>query len=282
MPSLLAIYRSPSYSPLQHLSNDIAILDAAVAHLVARGWDASRLSESEVESGRLPVAELYLNMAQGPRASELLTPLELDGAVVVNAPSSVLHCHRHRLVRALAGTQIPFPRTVIVPTQGPPPRPALLEEIAGGRETVWIKRGDVHAERPEDVISATVAGVPDALRAFAARGLPWAAIQRHVGGPILKFYAVADGRFFRWYAADAGPSGARPQVNEQKLEELAFEAAETLGLDIFGGDVAVPDPAAPVLIDINDWPSFAPYRDEAARAIADYIHSKVESKRGLP
>jgi hypothetical protein len=44
---------------------------------------------------------------------------------------------------------------------------------------------------------------------------------------------------------------------------------------VFGGDVAVPDPDAPVLIDINDWPSFAAVRSRAAEAIATYIDRKA-------
>jgi hypothetical protein len=97
------------------------------------------------------------------------------------------------------------------------------------------------------------------------------ALQEHVPGPVLKFYGVADGRFFRFYDAESGPTGPRPDVDEQRLREMAFTAARCLGLDVFGGDVALPEPDAPVLIDLNDWPSFAPYRDEAARHIANYL-----------
>src|SRR5256712_9068925 len=94
---LVAIYRNPSYSPLQHGVNDTAILDATVARLEARGWRAIRTTEREVEEGRLPTAPLYLNMCQGSLAAEQLMPLESDGAVVVNRPSSALNCHRYRL-----------------------------------------------------------------------------------------------------------------------------------------------------------------------------------------
>jgi glutathione synthase/RimK-type ligase-like ATP-grasp enzyme len=64
-------------------------------------------------------------------------------------------------------------------------------------------------------------------------------------------------------------------VDEARLQELAFCAAETVGLEVFGGDVAIPSPDRPVLIDINDWPSFAPFRTEAAGAIADYVDAKA-------
>ena len=127
---------------------------------------------------------------------------------------------------------------------------------------VWLKRGDVHAERAEDVVSLWREEIPDALRVFAARGIERVAMQEHVAGPIVKFYGVADGRFFRYYGADG--------VDGERLKALAFAAAERLGLGVFGGDVAFPEPDRPVLIDLNDWPSFAPFRAEAARHIAGY------------
>jgi hypothetical protein len=277
---LVAIYRSPSYSPLQHGVNDTAILDATVARLEAAGWQATRTSEAEVEQGRLPAAELYLNMCQGSLAAEQLMPLESDGIVVVNRPSSALNCHRYRLVRKLGDSTLSFPRTLIHASSAPLPPPAQLNALSPDHQKVWIKRGDVHAERAEDVVATTLDHVADTLRAFTARGIPWVALQEHVPGPVVKFYGVTDGRFFNWYGADTGFKGERPQVDENRLKALAFEAATVLGLEVFGGDVAFPEPDRPVLIDINDWPSFAPFREEAARAIAAYItHRFAHRKR---
>ena len=42
----------------------------------------TKTTELEVEHGRLPAAELYLNMCQGSLAAEQLMPLESDGVVV--------------------------------------------------------------------------------------------------------------------------------------------------------------------------------------------------------
>jgi len=95
---------------------------------------------------------------------------------------------------------------------------------------------------------------------------------------VVKFYGVTDGRFFQWYGADAGFGHERPAVDEDRLKALAFDAARLLGLEVFGGDVAVAEPERPVLIDINDWPSFAPFREEAARAIAAYIDARIEER----
>jgi hypothetical protein len=276
---LVAIYRSPSYSPLQHRVNDTAILDATVGLLEAGGWRATKTTELEVEQGRLPAAELYLNMCQGSLAAEQLMPLESDGIVVVNRPSSALNCHRYRLVRRLSDSTLPFPRTLILASSAALPPSAQLSALSPDRQKLWIKRGDVHAERPEDVVATTLDGLAEALRAFTGRGIPWVALQEHVPGPVVKFYGVTDGRFFNWYGADAGFAGERPQVDENRLKALAFEAAAILGLEVFGGDVALPEPDRPVLIDINDWPSFAPFRDAAARAIAAYITHRFAHRK---
>ena len=279
MAQLVALYRSPSYSPLQHRVNDTAILDATVGLLEAEGWHATKTSEREVEQGRLPAAELYLNMCQGSLAAEQLMPLESDGVVVVNRPSSALNCHRYRLVRRLGDSTLSFPRTLILASSATLPPPAQLSALGRDHQKVWIKRGDVHAERPEDVVATTLDGLEETLRAFTARDIPWVALQEHVPGPVVKFYGVTDGRFFSWYGADAGFAGERPQVDENRLKALAFEAAAILGLEVFGGDVAFPEPDRPVLIDINDWPSFAPFREAAARAIAAYLTHRFAHRK---
>ena len=281
MTDFVAIYRSPSYSPMQHRSNDTAILDGTVGHLTSRGWRVTAVSEAEIERGLLPAVPLYLNMCQGPLASERLMPLELDGAVVLNRPSSVLNCHRHRLVRQLAGSRIAFPRTVVVPSSASVATDIHLASLGTDGRRLWVKRGDVHAERPEDVVATTRTGLAAAITAFTARDIPWVAVQEHVEGPVVKFYGVADGRFFRYYRADGsgtGGSAVPADLDGDRLRALAFEAAALLGLEVFGGDVAFPEPDRPVLIDINDWPSFAPFRDAAADAIAGYVVDRMRAR----
>src|SRR5207245_433813 len=107
-----------------------------------------------------------------------------------------------------------------------------LEGLRSDPGKVWVKRGDVHAERPEDVIATSLEHVDDALHAFRQRGIPWVALQQHIPGPVVKFYGVADGRFFNWYGADAGFAGERPRVDEQRLKALAADGAPSIGLEV--------------------------------------------------
>src|SRR5207247_182161 len=130
MKRLVALYRSPTYSPAQHRSNDTAILDDTITAMEQRGWRVTRSGEADVAAGE--------------------------------------------------------------------------------------------------------AGGTDAIATFARRGVTRVALQAHVGGPIVKFYALADGRFFSWYAADPG----RVDISEEKLKALVFAAARAVGLEVFGGDVA--------------------------------------------
>src|SRR5206468_1714561 len=158
---------------------------------------------------------------------EHLVPIESDGVLIVNTPTSVLNCHRHRLVKRLTQGQLAFPQTVIVNTEEE--EDVLAEKIGGvfpdPTTQVWLKRGDVHAERQEDVIPVWVAGLRNAMHNFAERGISWVAVQEHVPGPVIKFYGVAGRKFFRWYDSAAGIKGARPKVDEDRLKELAFCAA---------------------------------------------------------
>src|SRR5256712_11752017 len=189
---------------MQHRVNDSAILDATVGELTAKGWRAVKTSEFEVEQGQLPVAELYLNMCQGSLAAEQLMPLESDGAVVVNRPSSALNCHRYRLVKRLGDSTLAFPRTLILASSAPLPPPEQLDALCPAGQKVWIKRGDVHAERPEGVPAAPRERVAEAVRAVMSRRTPPGALLEHVTPPIVQVCAVTGGGDFRRDTARGG------------------------------------------------------------------------------
>jgi hypothetical protein len=272
-PRLVAIFRSATYSPLQHGANDTAILEATVSELERLGWSVHRFSERDVVTRALPPAELYLNMCQGPAASHALLEHEAMGHRFINRPSSVLRCHRHRLVPALAVRGIPFPATLFLSTEASLTRAQRTELASLGAGPFWLKRGGVHAERPEDVHRVERHELDRGLAEFAARGITLAAVQVHVPGPVVKFYGVAGGDLFHAYVAETRAPVTPDLVEPETLRTLAFRAAARLRLDIFGGDVVIAENRRPVLIDLNDWPSFAPIRGLAARAIAVHVHA---------
>jgi hypothetical protein len=138
---------------------------------------------------------------------------------------------------------------------------------------LWLKRGDVHASVSADVQRIDT---PEALREgladFISRGIPHAALQDHRAGSEIKFYGVAGGSFFHWFftsrVGECRPSSA-------SLQHLGERAARAAGLDVFGGDIIVDPSGALTLIDLNDWPSFAPCRDAASEAIAESLMRRL-------
>ena len=59
------------------------------------------------------------------------------------------------------------------------------------------------------------------------------------------------------------------------LRDIACRAASALGLDIWGGDAIVTPAGEIFLIDVNAWPSFALYREEAADRIAAHLAARL-------
>jgi hypothetical protein len=275
MRRLVALYRSPAYSPNQHRQNDRAILDAVVDHLSGVGWRVVRANEEEIVQGRLPAGDLYLNMCQGPAASALLQQQLPAGAVCINTPEAVLSCHRHRLVSLLRGGSIAFPATVVISTSGPEAEAPPVHLVTDNGYPVWLKRGDLHAQTADDVIAVRVPELRQAISCFAGRGIPRVALQAHVLGPVIKFYGVIGREFFHCYPAEAG-SPPDTQFDEL-LQELAERAAQALALAVYGGDAVLTASGTPVLIDLNDWPSFAPVRASAAAAIARFANRRALS-----
>jgi hypothetical protein len=166
-----------------------------------------------------------------------------------------------------------MPATIFLPTDAPLDGSAneALRRISTAR--IWLKRGGVHAERPEDVLPLPLADLAHGLADFAGRGITLAAVQEHVPGPVVKFYGVADGSLFHAYESETKQPVTGGLADLAALRALAFRAAAALRLDIFGGDVVMASPRRPVLIDLNDWPSFAPIRAQAGRAIAGHVHA---------
>lgn len=62
------------------------------------------------------------------------------------------------------------------------------------------------------------------------------------------------------------------------LKEACDKAGEVLNVKIYGGDCVVAKDGSFKIIDFNDWPSFAPCREQAAPKIAECIHKQVQKK----
>jgi len=269
MKRLLGLYREKQYSPGRHQSNDALLLDQ-IAHRLREREFAVDLMTLEEANGARSGATLVFSMCQGRSALESLAEWEREGARIINSPRAALNTHRDRLPALLFAAGLPFPQTNLVDTRAEPDLRGL--DLASG---IWLKRGDVHASVTADVqwIDSRE-GLLSGLNEFAQRGIGRAALQAHRAGDEIKFYGVAGGAFFHWFYS--GTAEKYP-FDSARLQELGNAAAAVAGLDIFGGDVIVSPEGELTLIDLNDWPSFAPCRERASYAIADHISKRVHA-----
>jgi hypothetical protein len=266
MKRLLGLYRERRYSPGRHLSNDVLLLDQIAHRLRERDFSVDLLTLAEAESCRADAAIIF-SMCQGKSALEELADWEREGAEIINSPQAALNTHRDRLSRLMVKAGVSFPQTRLVGTKERGDWGSL--DLNGG---IWLKRGDVHASVTADVQWVDSAERLDAGMAdFAGRGIDLAALQTHRAGDEIKFYGVGTG-FFHWFYS--GEARKYP-FDLVALENLAHQAATAAGLHIFGGDLIVSSTGELTLIDLNDWPSFAPCRERASYAIADFITKRV-------
>jgi hypothetical protein len=265
---LLGLYRERQYSPGRHLSNDVLLLDQIAHRLRERDFAVDLLTLDDAESRRMEAAIIF-SMCQGKSALENLAVWERQGAKIINSPQAALNTHRDRLPALMVNAGVSFPETQLLDTREKAGLGAL--DLNGG---IWLKRGDVHASVTADVqwvdsVECLDAGMAD----FARRGIDLAALQTHRAGDEIKFYGVGNG-FFHWFYS--GEARKYP-FDFVSLENLAHQAATAAGLHIFGGDLIVSPSGELTLIDLNDWPSFAPCRERASYAIADFITKRVHA-----
>jgi glutathione synthase/RimK-type ligase-like ATP-grasp enzyme len=264
-PFFIGIKRKEKYSPNQTI-NDSLILAKTSEELVKSGAKCAIIGEDEIGS-YVSEADCIFSMARGADSVNRLIELNNRGTLIVNNPKSVLNCYRASLSVKLKENGITFPYSKIVKTNSE--EQYKISDV--GERKIWLKRGDVHAIHREDV--TLVYGDEELhflLREFASRDIKDAVIQEHIYGDVIKFYAVKGTSFFYWYYVN-GNNHFRIDINH--LKSLAFKSADILDLTVYGGDAIVSEDGTITIIDINDWPSFAPIRDEASRYIASTIYS---------
>jgi glutathione synthase/RimK-type ligase-like ATP-grasp enzyme len=265
---LAGIRRKTEFSP-NHVVSDSLILHATGDALSALGAEVVYYDEGTVTPGTLPERVVF-SMVQGPAGSATLAKIEVAGALIINSPRSVMNCYRTSMVRLLPEAGVPFPKSVIVSTDGG----TDLRAAGFDSRKAWIKRGDVHAVHKEDVTLASTEDERETLlRELYSRDIPRAIVQEHLEGDTVKFYAVRESDLFHWYYLNGVH---RTPFRAGDLREIASVAAAALGLFVYGGDAIIGLDGGITIIDINDWPSFAPVRADASRAIAELVFRKAQ------
>lgn len=283
--NIAGIMRAGAYSP-NHIGNDAAIFNIVAEQLRKRGCIVNVYSEEQFAADNLK-EDIIVNMCREQRSIFKLQELEEKGKLVINSGFGIENCTRERMTRILLGSNIAYPKSLIVNTN------ESVKELLdnGGFKQCWIKRGDFHAMHKEDVSYVRhTEEAQEILQEYFLRGIKRAVINIHLEGDLIKFYGVHGTPYFYWfYPFDAGHSKYGYEAINGKAKGLPFdkdylrdmcnEAAEALDVKIYGGDCIVSAEGDIRIIDFNDWPSFAPCRQEAGPYIAKCIMSAIRDHK---
>lgn len=251
--SIAFIARATRFSP-GSVDKDEAILSAVRQRLADSGFSCSEII-SEDQLASVVEADAYVSMGRRQETLNWLDLQERGGRVVVNTPSSVLLCNKRAMLMRLLEKN------------------GLVVPPLHGANGYWVKRGNGCRETTADVqYTDSWEGACRLRDAMFARGIADVDMRAHVLGRWLKFYGVLHSDFFYSYSPGDREDGI---CDQQSLQQHAERAARLAGLDVYGGDWIVQADGTPVLIDLNDWPSFSVCREEASEAIAKRIIERI-------
>lgn len=280
---LVGISRSKQFSPNQ-TGNDTQIFHLTIEKLIAKGCKIREYSEDEFITKELPY-QYYFGMYRDKRSVAKMKILEQKGCFSINTARGIESCYRNNMTQTLIKHKIPYPKSKIVSINQDVTK--AIDELGG--ENVWIKRGDFHAEQEEDVSFCKNSKEWNTLlRKFSRRNIQSVTISEHIEGDLVKFYGVMGTNFFYWfYPIDMNYTKFNQEIingktrhypfTEKKFQSICQKAAFSLGIQIYGGDAIISSTGAIHLIDLNDWPSFAPCREKASEAIAECIYRNFKT-----
>jgi hypothetical protein len=281
-PNCVGVFREVEHSPGRE-ADDAGILEAAGRRLEQAGFRVSYLEPQALEAHEDALPSFAFAMCEGQAALERLRVWESRGVCVVNSAISIVNTHRERTIALLRGQRVPMPESRLLDCRSP--LPAAKDDLRLF-SACWVKQATEHKTREGDVIFATDAvSVAEALARLHGRGLTSAVVQKHVDGDLVKFYGVSDAAgttsdgtqsaaWFKWfYPREHPPSGHA--FDAEALGDIAARAALALELSVWGGDAIVTPAGEIFVIDLNAWPSFALFREEAADHIAAHLAARA-------
>ena len=266
--TILLVHRAHRFSP-NCVERDAAVLSAIQQALEARDYAVQHMNEDAITEEFLHTAPpLTISMARSRVALQKLAEWERrEGHCLWNSAQALLVNSRAEQMKRLSLANIPLPPTELTNT----PQATAL------RFPLWVKSGGGDAEQETDVrYFATQA---ELLLADFSSAAPYV-VSEHVAGDLVKFYGVAGTPFFyAYYPTNFSKFGLEkyngmPQgysFDCVALQEIATKAATLCKFTLYGGDCIVRPDASFALIDFNDFPSFAPCANEAAKALVDGI-----------
>ena len=278
---IAGVMRDPRYSP-NSVEKDSAIFRDVIEELHKNNVITEIYREEDLLKKDLNYP-LIFHLCRKNESVLKLKEIEKSGKKVINPPEGIENCGRVKMVTIMKHYQIPIPESIIIHTEDfNKVKDETLSEY-------WVKRGDESSQNREDVVLChNKEDIQAALKALKKRGIDTAVISRNIDGDLVKFYGVTGTSFFYWFypyevdhfkfenekLIESQPS--RFTFNQYELKELAERTAKLLNLKVYGGDCIIDREGIIRIIDFNDWPSFSPCRQEAAKSICDLIISSLK------
>ncbi|MDP4269375.1 MAG: hypothetical protein Q8909_04530 [Bacteroidota bacterium] len=270
---IAAIKRRKEFSP-NHVDNDAAIFALCVENLRTCGFQVNIYEEEEfliADNGE----QIVFHMARHHSTLQKLKEMEQAGCRVINSTRAIENGGREQTTNLFNATHIPQPCSAIIPSD------SISQTMPFPK--LWLKRCDAHTISEDDVCFVeTEADFKQKLAGFAQRGSTQIVVNEHLEGDLVKFYGVSGTPFFFWfypYEMNHSKFG-QEEVNgkprnyafsETEFAKISHQAAHVLQLDIWGGDAIIAPDGTIRIIDFNDFPSFKPCREIAAKAIANRV-----------
>ena len=275
---ILLVKRNPIFSPkCEEKDNAIAQLIENI--LREKKYQVNSMDELDLLTYNRQRKSNVISMARHPQVLDLLESWEASGSLVLNTPLSSKNCHRSMLMRILS-EEVPMPKSTIISTSD------KIESIEWtAKKAFWIKRADFQTMEKTDVIMPqNTTEANEILKDFARRGIFHAVVEEHIKGNVIKFYGVYGTDFFFHYLpkTDKYDNTINSTVTEHhfdinELHNIAICAAESLGLDFYGGDAIVDNKGNIYIIDINDFPSYYTCKEKAAKTIVQHFIFRLKN-----
>lgn len=218
------------------------------------------LRMTETLQGAAHDAWVLKTVSGGPGLT-MLEAAAAAGTTTINDARSIRGVRDKALAAAIGrGRGLPLPPTYAAAG------PELLAEIPESEYPIVVKPADGSSGRAVHLVRS-----PDRLAALApelaGEGLLIAQPYIPNSGVDIKVYGVGGELYATERRSPLHPDHAAPERRVPLSDEVAAVAAQAgvvYGLDLYGVDVVL-GPDGPVVVDVNDFPSFRQVPDAAAR-----------------
>lgn len=277
---VLFVERAKRFSPSCE-QKDERLFDNICSCLRAEGIRLTTVCEDDLEKVNPLSFDLILSMARSEKALDILSNCETAGIRVVNSVKGSRNCFRESMNELLRQSGVMNPRFII--TDGRKKKIKGRDNKTDSRfdfplqDGVWVKRADFQTETKDDVVFCKDSTSLDkAVETLNRRGIDKVLICEHIVGRLVKLYRISGTPFCEYFAPSEDKFGENlhqttdvPDLDRAKLVSLSDKVAEVLGLEVFGMDIIENEKGECYIIDVNDFPSFSNYSQEAAKHICN-------------